>query len=953
MRSVIWFRPNIGVALLCRLALVLCLATAPALRAQEKDDATARVRARDLMYGTPSVETQLRTLQEAAKEAAKWGIGTTPGRRSAAPVQTAGAVPAGTWINVGPGGGAQLSPLVQTASDTGRMRKIVPHPTDPDILYAATSGGGVWKTFDAQSAIRSTPGIGPHWTSITSGLGSQSVGAFALDPNSPDTLFLGLGDPFDVQTPGFYTSLDGGATWQGPALLTGSAGTATSVRDIVVDPSGTGSVVVATNAGLFRQIENGPWVYKDLGIFTDCWSVAWVGGARWLATCSGSVYLSDDSGVSWAPSNSNLPTSSTGRMTLAAARSDAATPATAWVYLLAAKADGSDQLDVFLSQNGGSNWGALGMTSANICVSPGTPGCPLNATTDQPDLDVLRDQAWYNQAITVDPRDHGKVFVGGNLAMIRSDDAGATWRVMTDWLPGSPLCTPNCSALPYVHADWHAMAVSVSPRALPSYCGLTPNSPATSIPAGTACYFAGTDGGLFRSSDVFTALPASDNSSGAPHFEGRFGRGLVTHLAYSIATDLHDSSNPILIGGLQDNGTRLRVVAAGAPATLFNQVIGADGFAVGIGLSSASAVPTSCRDSLGHPKWGSLLLGTIYGVIYRSVDCGGSFAPAMAGICKPQSQIFNPAGGCSAEYNSNFFMKLTSDQADATGQTFLTVINNSACDPTQSQCTVAYGTNTVYATHDGAGTTGWTKANGTIHFAGGSTGTNFPSQLISVSANPKAAGNWAVTDHDSAYFTQDGGATWTQTASLPGAVSGVGFESATTLWAASKGGNHVYRTVGGTSWVDESGAGLPAVGANVVAVDPNNPQVVYLGTEIGLYRSTDGGQSWARYGGSSLPLVSVTEINLALDSSAVRISTFGRGFWELYPNASALAGVFGNGDFDKNQIIDAFDLVREAMVLGETTADPGYDPTGNLTGTTNAIDGADFGALVARMGGRP
>ena len=923
--------------------------------AQERDDATARARAREQMYGAPSLEAQVRTLQEAAKEAAKWSIGATSALRGAAPVQAApvqmpGAVPAGTWVNVGPSGGVQLSPLPQTAADSGRMRKIVPHPTDPNILYVATSGGGVWKTFDAQVGISST--TGPHWISITGGIGSQSVGAFALDPNSPETLFLGLGDPFDVQTPGFYTSLDGGASWQGPALLTGAGGNvATSVRDILVDPSGTGAVVVATDSGLFRQIEGGAWVYQDLGAFTNCWSVAWIGGARWLATCSGSVFASDDSGVSWAASNSNLPAASTGRMTLAAARSDAATPATAFVYLLAANASGSDQLDVFLSQNGGISWNPLGMTSANICVMPGSKGCPLNATTDQPDLDVLHDQAWYNQAMVVDPRDHAKLFVGGNLAMIRSDDAGQSWRVMTDWLPGSPLCSPNCGALPYVHADWHAMAVSLSPRALPWYCGLTPNAPATSIPAGTACYFAGTDGGIFRSSDVFTALPSADNASGAPHFEGRLGRGLTTHLAYSIATDLHDSTNPIMIGGLQDNGTRLRLVAAGAPSTLFNQVIGADGFGVGIGLSASSAVPASCKDGLGHPKWGSLLLGSIYGVIYRSVDCGASFAPAMNGICKPQSQVFNPAGGCAADYNSNFFMKLTSDQADPTGLTFLTVINNSACDPAATQCTPQYGTNTVHATHDGAGaTTGWAKVNGDL--------TNFPHQLISVSANPKAAGQWAVTDYNYVYFTQNSGAHWTRSGSLPGAVSGAAFEGAGTgsaarLWAATRGGKHVYRTVGGATWVDKSGAGLPEVGANVVAVDPNDAQAIYLGTEIGLHRSADGGQSWARYGGGSLPLVSVTEINVALDSSAIRISTFGRGFWELYPSATAPAGVFGNGDFDKNQIIDAFDLVREAMVLGDSAADPGYDPAGNLTGATNAIDGADFTALLAKLGGRP
>lgn len=56
---------------------------------------------------------------------------------------------------------------------------------------------------------------------------------------------------------------------------------------------------------------------------------------------------------------------------------------------------------------------------------------------------------------------------------------------------------------------------------------------------------------------------------------------------------------------------------------------------------------------------------------------------------------------------------------------------------------------------------------------------------------------------------------------------------------------------------------------------------------------------------------------------------------------------------DKNQIIDAFDLVREAVVLDASAADADYDPAGNLTGATDAIDRFDFDALVARMGGRP
>ncbi len=51
--------------------------------------------------------------------------------------------------------------------------------------------------------------------------------------------------------------------------------------------------------------------------------------------------------------------------------------------------------------------------------------------------------------------------------------------------------------------------------------------------------------------------------------------------------------------------------------------------------------------------------------------------------------------------------------------------------------------------------------------------------------------------------------------------------------------------------------------------------------------------------------------------------------------------------------IDGFDLVREAAVLGDSPATLDYDQTGNLIGDTNLIDGADFNALVGKLGQRP
>jgi hypothetical protein len=457
-------------------------------------------------------------------------------------------------------------------------------------------------------------------------------------------------------------------------------------------------------------------------------------------------------------------------------------------------------------------------------------------------------------------------------------------------------------------------------------------------------FYAGTDGGLFRSSDAFTATP-NGSSSSAPNFEDRLNRGIATHLVYSVATDLHDSSNPVMIGGLQDNGTRSRVVSS---PTTFSQVIGGDGFGVGIGISNSSVAPISCKG-----KWGSMLVGTIYTAIWRSVDCGGSFALAMDGVCKSPSLLSgNP---CGVAYSSNFFMKMASDQADATGQTFVSFFNNSNCSPTVSQCTTP-GVNAVYATHNGAQS--WSNASGTVHLASGTTATSFPRRLVVAGANSKAAGQWAVADSIYAYTTLDGGANWQQS-SAGVSVSSVAFEGASgsVIWISARvnpasTSARVLRSADrGATWVEKTGD-LPKVPANVVAVDPNDSNTIYLGTEIGLYRSQNGGTNWLRYG-TGLPLISVTEINVALDSSAIRISTFGRGFWELYPNSGALSGVYGNGDFDKNQVIDGYDLVREAALLGTTPVDEDYDATGNLVGTTNGIDGADFTALLGKLGGRP
>ena len=175
---------------------------------------------------------------------------------------------------------------------------------------------------------------------------------------------------------------------------------------------------------------------------------------------------------------------------------------------------------------------------------------------------------------------------------------------------------------------------------------------------------------------------------------------------------------------------------------------------------------------------------------------------------------------------------------------------------------------------------------------------------------------------------------------------------------------HVFRSTNAragaaTTWSAQgaAGSGLPYVPVNVIRVDPGDQNTVYAGTEIGLYRGTytpgTDSTAWVRYG-TGLPLVSITDIALAADGSSIRVSTFGRGFWEIFPKSGgSTAGVLGDGDLDQNQQIDAFDLVREAALRFTTSADDDYNAVGNLVGTVNAIDDADFAALLKKLGGRP
>ena len=916
--------------------LALTVSSSPRAFAQEADDPRARIEAaRALREGEPSADELLRQLTVARKERDRAVWRPAPGSRQAL------SVPEGVWINLGPTRAEKnWNSVSYQAQDSGRVRSIVPHPVDPAILYLATAGGGIWKTYDG----------GTRWEPLTDFLGGLALGALALDPRSPDTLYLGLGDPFDTQLPGLVSSRNGGATWSSPVLAVAHYGqdsaTATSVRDIKIDPASAARVLVATDVGLFSWDGTGTPAQLPLpdakGATTspfEVWSIASLGGGAWLVTgrestinggtltppALGHLWRSADGGATFTLADAALPPADLkdlGRMTLAAAESTTIDPPTARVFLLAANATdtGSFQKDLYRSDDAGLTFSALGVNASHQ---------PLNPNPDQNDLNVMHEQAWYNQAIAVDPDNPDLLFVGGNLNLVRSTDGGQTWEVMADWLPAA-----TSVELPYTHADYHAIAFSR---------------------AGTRKLFTGTDGGLFSSSEALTAPPA------AAHISDALNLGIVSHLAYSLACAPESwpaSLQGFVLGGLQDNGTRLRNLSSSVQPSTFDQVYGGDG--VGVAVSRAATA--------GGP---AVALTSTPGHVERST--GG-------GAAETWKEFNTGLGG-----DLPFFVRFASDDAPTSdGQTFLTFTK-----PPPG------GDSSVYRSKGGGA---WTKINGTVHYPDGTTSGEFRGLSGSkaarqdfhyVATHGKAEGIYAVDGIGGVvYVTQNAGADWyasnvlgtslTQSLGIKG-TAGIGFDpsdaSGKTFWVGSRASTvfdsgdatvpprpvpdsygHLFKTSdSGATWTPITGGGtLPNVPVVVVRFDPGDATsaTVYVGTDIGLYLTRNGGKTFTRAPG--LPLVRVNDICVSPASREMKIATFGRGFWQLDTSAGGVAaGAKGRGDLNFDQRLDAFDLIDLVAVLGTTNASPAYRPEADLVGAVNAVDDADLAEFLARFGGAP
>lgn len=878
-------------------------------------------------------------------------------------------VPATAWVSLGPTDAPkQFNYFTIDSVDSGRPTTIVVDPRDSNVVYLATSGGGVWKTINFNAAG------GPTWAPITDTLSNLAAGALAIDAETPDTLYLGSGDFIDGSGNTMFKSTNGGGTWSAAVVLEGKysnnvAATVTSIRQIQVSGD---TVWVATDAGLFRSSDAGlSYQLVDLpqaaGVVAESvWSILPLGGSGWIASGVGAcavgsappgafgvgdpgsgcplgtnaaIWRTED-GANWIQVTTLPRATGTNRTKLAVGPTPS--PSSTVVYAFVGDVRGSRTLAYWRSNDGGKTWVELGGALAN-------PTLAENEDTSCTDLNVGHDQTWYNVSIVVDPTNADHVLVGGNLCSVRTLNGTSDtpiWENVSHWLPGTQYGETAGGRLSYVHADWHtATSVFID---------------------GAVRTFAGTDGGISLSTNVFSS--AQPEQVKWQHQN----KGLATHLFYSVMSGDPATGNPfVLYGGLQDNGTRFR--ASPSTPSAFNQAVGGDGIGGTVHTGAA-----------GTTYWASIQFQWAY-CKPAEYDCSVEVPEAQSSdemhwkrakspiAMEPeqiQRRVMERLKLVGEDDQEPFLVHYANVETDTIGQSVLT--------HTDGQIFVAVPDGDAFK---------WQVLSQDL-----STGQAGFSNVAASRAFPGVYGAAGLVSSEPFYVSTAGNTqvTWTPTQPVrignarltgpssidfppklePGQELGKVFIGAFTGTLTTGGRppppdeqGRLYRTTdGGQTWQSIVGANparrLPNVPVYVVKYDPIEANTIYAGTDIGVYFTTDNGANWDRMG-EGFPMVPVRDMYIAKNQDFIRVATYGRGLWEIYPSANAGQGAPGNGDYDRNLMIDWVDLGAMAARQGvtpEQTTRPFYSWILDMTGTSTpvqSIDGGDLEALLSKFGGHP
>ncbi len=220
------------------------------------------------------------------------------------------------------------------------------------------------------------------------------------------------------------------------------------------------------------------------------------------------------------------------------------------------------------------------------------------------------------------------------------------------------------------------------------------------------------------------------------------------------------------------------------------------------------------------------------------------------------------------------------------------------------------------------------------------------SELVSAVTYAPSDGSrvWIGYDNGRVMATANGGSTWIRwdntNPSLPDRyVTDIAIHptNPSEVWVTFGGyhGEQVWRTTdAGLHWEDRTGlwpTALPVIHVNTITLHPDQPSWVYVGTDLGIFASEDGGENWnvtPEFAGHDGPAnVEVSDL-FWYDPGMLVAATYGRGMFVSQP----LPYVYVDGDYAGSGDGTAsapFDNVSDAL-----------DVAGN--GTTISVEAGDY-----------
>ena len=732
-------------------------------------------------------------------------------RRMSVSVRGRRTASAGAWEQLGP------------SNFGGRTRALLIDPDNPEILYAGSVSGGVWKSADG----------GRHWRLLDDFLPNLAVTALAFDPKDSRTIYAGTGEYFvnadAVRGLGLFVSENAGETWRPLPSTHGSD--FYYVNKVAVSPHSSDRIYAATLTGIHRSDDRGlTWQRildrapphrgcQDIAIRTD------TGADFMLAACGlptsaqgavllnkvdpredrslpASVFVNPDASSpgGWVEA---LTSPNMARTSLAIAPSNQNV-----VYALAANRQPGDYEDgllaVYRSTEGGraGSWQVRVRHDDPVALNTMLLSNPFTSLCGSSGR-VTGNQGSYDNALAVDPTNSDRVWAGG-IDLFRSDDGGASWGLASYWSEnGSPQ---------YAHADHHAIVFH------PRYDGHS-----------NQILYAATDGGIYRTANA-AAQPARSNRAPCNralsqiHWESR-------NEGYAVAQFYKGSVYPgggAFVAGAQDNGTLRGAEAAGAAA--WREILGGDGTVSAVDPEDSSVVYAASQN---------------FGLA-KSIDGGARFTAARAGIIERGSDFV---------FVSPFLLDLSNPLRLWTAGKSVWRSVNGAASWQAASAPLAERSLSALAVH---------PADPDRVLAGSRTGEIFRTREASRSNSSTL---------------------WEFSVPRRGVVSSLLHDPANpdTVYATyssfnrDPGDDHLYRSLdGGITWSPVPG--LPDAPTHSIAIGPN--WILYVGTDVGLFLSADAGRSWER-DDVTFPAVSVNHLVTQPDASGAWLFAFthGRGLW--------------------------------------------------------------------------